>query len=376
MASKGTGETGQNFTIRFNPSLVQDDDDDDDLGFDSHKPKKEVVQFELTSISKDADKMKESDTSRDTETSDQGLPNGQAIPPSSLWKSINSQATSKSAPASEVSSPLASSKSIADKSSSVIGKDNRAVSKAQDKKQEKCEDQEKVPEKSIFSGLKHKLARVSAESKEIFDRRVLKTGLSESTKNIPAEDANEPDNIEKEMKDLKKPRSRSGSDVSNMTIEKLMTMVKSSSSESLDENSDILQYGHATFAPFTGSSVRKSSSMDQMSKREESNFISESQSYSSDIKRVSDLYNSTETSPINTDSVTMSALLTGSTSSLQSEDIRETDDANKSKIRLLPLSTPAHFANQNLCNRGRSRLGGSFQLAQNFSVAGSSTLGW
>jgi len=162
--SKQASIQSSSFSIRFRPAAVTEHTDelgtaDDICDINSSSPShSEAVQFERLSNAEEQAHLTDSSDSR-------------PVPhPNILWK--NSQAIlSYSAPASELTSPVSPA-------GTALPSMHEKVSVVKP-----LTGSPPLAEKlSIFSGLKEKLDKLSMESKEIFDRKMKRSGSADSAK--------------------------------------------------------------------------------------------------------------------------------------------------------------------------------------------------
>jgi len=166
MMSKQAPVQSSLFSIRFKPASAVECKDEfgsaDDLcdisdRSPSHSGGSETVLFERV-------------TNSDELASAIDLPDSKTLP-SSLWKTPQAL-LSRSAPVSELTSPTLPSASIA---SEAVHEKSAVVKPLMGS--------QPIAEKlSIFSGLKEKLDRLSTESKEIFDRKMKRSGSADAAK--------------------------------------------------------------------------------------------------------------------------------------------------------------------------------------------------
>ena len=160
------------YAIRFNAASMQDEDEGDELVDMQSKPKKEVLQFERCSstsplVLEDESVPAATDVQQDTVNGQQPVPNH----PGLLWKSSSQP---RSAPVSVPTSPHTPSSSGSGTPVTITEKGLVKATTAANKDE---------PEKaSIFSSLREKFGNLSAESKDLFDRKMKKPGTGDVTK--------------------------------------------------------------------------------------------------------------------------------------------------------------------------------------------------
>lgn len=208
MASK-TSEVS--FAIRFKPSSFGDDDDDDDDDIDpgNHplacKPKKETVLFERQSVTTSSHGTQ---CDSDVEQTQQG---SQIHPDTSC----NSQTDVSKSVASEAGSP----QTTQDVASNVNDK-TLPIKTSGSKDNVKDPAATPTVEKSLFSGLKERLDRLSAESKEIFDRKMRRSGSADAAKITAMLNSGDSDKISDESSKAAESRhTRSPSDGTSICSE-------------------------------------------------------------------------------------------------------------------------------------------------------------
>jgi len=170
MMSKQAQVQSPSFSIRFRPASIEEHEDElsiaaDDTcnvgdGSQMHNGSCEAVLFERVS---NTDELAPSSESADSSS---------AQHPSSLWKN-SQELLSRSAPVSVLASPVSPSAAIS--ASSVTHEKPNAGKPV-------AGSQPLVEKLSIFSGLREKLDRLSSESKEIFDRKMKRSGSADAAK--------------------------------------------------------------------------------------------------------------------------------------------------------------------------------------------------